>query len=370
MKNLARWCFVAATLGCSGCGGIGRIAEIAVVPNDVKADPKGADEASKKSKQVDEDDWWAGLREAKKEIETGAPARQESLAPMSKSAQAELLDQGRVLPATFESSALIRKLVRVADASLTSESATDVEIEASDVREFVADGMSKMSSEIGGSTFAVARNALKSKVHDVFEKYLIAYYKGKFVDRAGRSIAMPQIQGSISNDTITGFVHVLMEAFYDSMFRGLPAFYKLDGGKEVWLNAGKTAPTGVALGTIKKLEVKKAENPPKPEISEDAVDVMAYLADLGAEQSKAVSGWVLREFNDVTLSFVVGGNFAIGDNDTFSKVVDELLQTASRRTIEASMYGYFRKHPLAKDQSEAIQRLIKLVGEVRKALEK
>jgi hypothetical protein len=376
MKTLPGSCFAVVILTCSACGGLGRIPEVATVPHDALSEVPATDQAKRmEALKSGSEDWWAGLREAKAEIESksasGPTPKSDGLGLMSKKASEDLLSESsRVLPTTFENSVLIQKLVRVAEASITTEQASDIELTASDIRDFVSNAMGRVSPEVSGASYSVEETAVRSKVHSVIKKYLIAYYKGKFVDRAGRSITKPEVKGSISNDSITGFEHVVLEAFYDTVFNGLPAFWKTDAGKEVWLNSGKAEPTGVLLGVIKKEEVKPPETPPKAVITEDQVGVISYLADLGAEQSKAISGWVLREFSDVSLSFVIGGDFAIGDNDTFGKVVDELLQSASRRTIEASMYGYFRKHPLTENQTEAIQKLIKLVEEVRKAIEK
>src|SRR5262249_34003842 len=102
-------------------------------------------------------------------------------------------------------------------------------------------------------------------------------------------------------------------------------------------------------------------------LTESEVDAISYLADLGSDESKIVSGWVLREFSNLSISFVIGGSFAVGDNETFGKVVDEFFQSSSRRVIEATAYGYFEAHKRG-EYIDRIERLIKLIERVRNDL--
>jgi len=179
------------------------------------------------------------------------------------------------------------------------------------------------------------------------KQYLIVYYKGAFVDHAGRKVSKPEMkEGKIGNETITGLATVILEAVYDSLI-SVPAFYEKSGDKYVWLNKGKAMPTFVLLTVnaagdpdsrvAKQLEATTGIT--KPEL-----EAISFLSDLASEESKTVSGMVFRLFGGGELSFVIGGHLSIGNNKTLAEVVDTFFELSTYRTTEALAYAYFKVH--------------------------
>jgi hypothetical protein len=108
---------------------------------------------------------------------------------------------------------LVRKLVDAAYHNLIEGQTAQLEIDKSDVREFV----SMVTSNYGPRARVKSINDLlpKAVIH-----YLLAYYcdseKG-FVNREGTVYKRPEIKTSIGNDVICATVEIALEGFFDSL---------------------------------------------------------------------------------------------------------------------------------------------------------
>ncbi len=282
-----------------------------------------------------------------------------------------------VLSSGLAQSSLMRKLIdvnadafsidRARSATTGAPSLKPVSFTESDFTDFLKTDLQSANLQVWSSSVAgyqaraADRNALAMRR---IQSYMIAYFDGKFVDRRGTPIAKPAVKdGAISNDTITGFLTVFFEAVDDSLFR-VPVYFEMDANnKRKWLNPGEKEPTVAALskdanGAYDAEVVRNIAS--DTEITTDELHAIQFASAMASEQSKALSGFVFRIFSDMSLSFVVGGNFAFGNNDTAAKVVDCFFEVSSRRTTEALAYRYFSEHS-EKDYGAGLKELIDLI---------
>lgn len=169
--------------------------------------------------------------------------------------------------------------------------------------------------------------------------YLQSYFVGEngYVNREGTVLKRTEVKdGAITNDHITPIVEILAEAAWDTMLP-TPVWVKpKSGGKTPYHNASGKRPTvsvyAEGVGIEIDLEVKADGT--KDAITETELKAIRYLSGLAGDQSQIISGMLFRLLGDLELSFVVGGHFSFGDNETFSEMVDTLSEVALRRTAE------------------------------------
>jgi hypothetical protein len=257
------------------------------------------------------------------------------------------------LSSSLKESSLIRKFVQASRSAVIDGKKSSVLFSSEDFKQFTSDtlpllmagdetGQATAKEEavpVSGARVAGSR-AFDAAMFERIQKYLIVYFKGKFVDRNGRKLSKPEVKENIGNDTITGVFTVVFEAVSDSLFR-LPVFFKVgENNQHVCLTASGELPTAVILDENLKV-LTGADNDPNIAFTAREAAAIQYLSNLAGDQSKIVSGFVFRLFNNVEVSFVIGADFAVGDNDTLAKLVDTFFEVGSRRTTEVSFAKYF-----------------------------
>jgi hypothetical protein len=179
--------------------------------------------------------------------------------------------------------------------------------------------------------------------------YLTAYYNGEFVDRNGGTYSKPQIDLTITNETITALTAIFIEALVDyAIVDGkikAPIVYKTievdEKVTKVFLTAKNKTPTLVKV--VKKLTGEDdleyvIERVPassaEPGITKQKLNFIQFASGLAGESSQSLVGTIVRAFGGVNLGIVVFGRLSIGDNDTLSKLVDTIVENTSKRTTE------------------------------------
>jgi len=321
----------------------------------------------------------AGLTDDEKDESVEALAEKddpflEGLGP----AKAELGIEGSVSPLRQEApffpdglkSAAIRKLVQLNDRAIERDSAAnDTSFSPGEIQEFVEQAIATIEVSNAGDRPSISAlkegGQSKTTVAQRLQKYLILYYKGKFVDRFGNKLAKPEIKKSIGNGTITGLETVILEAFYDSLHR-VPVFYELQNGKKVWLNATGEEPSYAVVSENPKDVRQIGEAANGRGISRLELDAMQFLAQVAGTQSMALAGLVIRWFGALEGgALVVAGHFSVGDNDTLSDSVETFFEVSSRHATNALAYRLFRKHK----EHEKLGTLLGILKKLNEALE-
>ncbi|NIS63464.1 MAG: hypothetical protein GTO13_23090 [Proteobacteria bacterium] len=202
--------------------------------------------------------------------------------------------------------------------------------------------------------------------------YLEAYYNGKFVDRQGNKIGKPKLSNNISTDTIAATVQVFWEAMMDEVFVAFipnaappvmyvkqtilahyvenpiedpehPGLYimryKLKEPEHVekkFLTIDHNTPTVVTFDPSVAEEIETGNK--ESGITKRELELINKAAGLAGDRAKLGAGYVVRILGDIELSFVFGGHFSFGDNDTLAKVVETTLEVGARRFAEAMGY--------------------------------
>ena len=195
--------------------------------------------------------------------------------------------------------------------------------------------------------------------------YLKEYSTGEFVDRSGGRLARPQVSDSgVENDTIVGLTTVTLEAFYDHLFDGLPVytdrvekyegeFQPIDGEpglyREVFRKVTRTTflmdedriPTAALFRATPRQSVVLDG---RRGITADELEAIRFVSNLSGEQSKALSGFILRFFGAVEITFVIGPHFSVGDHETFAKLVETIVEVTARRLTEVAAHRFFLEY--------------------------
>jgi hypothetical protein len=208
----------------------------------------------------------------------------------------------------------------------------------------------------------------------VAQAYLNAYFKGKFVNRRGVKLAKPKIEGGkVDNATIAAVETVLLEAYFDHRFgTDAPVPFKYEkkyvpeylafpadpfyvAGFEYknvpqYLTDENAEPSATKFVGVQELVVPPAWDPEKPDratapegMSQDEYEVVRMLSGLSGEVKKQVSALVFRIFGGVEFSFVFGGHFSIGNNETLATIVTTLIEVAATRSMEFKWTEFFRE---------------------------
>jgi hypothetical protein len=208
----------------------------------------------------------------------------------------------------------------------------------------------------------------------VAQTYLKAYFQGKFVNRRGVKLAKPKIEaGKVDNATIAALETVLIEAYFDhrlgtdapvpfknkkeyvQKYLAFPAdpFY-VSGfeHKDVpqYLTDENAEPTATKFVGVRKLvdpaawdDANPDSNPAPEGMSPDEYEVVRLLSSLNGEVKKQISALVFQIFGGVEFSFVFGGHFAIGDNETLATLVTTLIEVSAARSMEFKWTEFFRQ---------------------------
>ena len=226
-------------------------------------------------------------------------ANQMGLGPQGKAARSP---EGP-LPSALVSSPLMQKLVKAnlyavqagTGRGLSNENFEDIQFKRRDFKHFVLNvvpalGVNSWAENNQPGSHANARTTdtdRKSEAFQRIQKYLAAYVAGKFVDRSGAFIAKPKIENNkIGNDSIVGFLTVILEATYDCLY-STPVFYETNSGKIVWLNAGGKEPCFAALakddqGSYNVKFVQEVSN--TSNITTSEVNAMQFFASVASDQ--------------------------------------------------------------------------------------
>jgi hypothetical protein len=198
----------------------------------------------------------------------------------------------------------------------------------------------------------------------VFKRYLAAYIDGDFVDRNGRKFSEPHIKDKVPNDVIAAPLAIFFEAYFDLKLN-YPILVDEVGDKLIYYPAGnEIQPTAAKLridGSPVVPVVKLAPDDTACGITRREAKAIGFASNLAASRSTTLSGLVLENFGDVEVAFVVGGNFSVGDNETFATLVKTMFEVVSRRVSERALYNlfYVYRSPGEGDPSSERQRRIK-----------
>lgn len=172
----------------------------------------------------------------------------------------------------------------------------------------------------------------------VFREYYRHYIKGDFVTRFGAKLAKPEIGKTIGNDTLTGVLTVFLEAVSDLALQ-TPVFKTTKDGKDVYFpGQSKEIPTSVAL-EITPVEAI-AENSEVCGVTKREAEAIAWLSNLAEDKSSILSGLALESLSGIELSLIIGGDFAIGDNETLAVLVKAFAGVTSKRVAEYGAYKF------------------------------
>jgi hypothetical protein len=196
--------------------------------------------------------------------------------------------------------------------------------------------------------FKTGSSAMENKrnLANIFKSYYMEYVSGNFVDRFGSKFSKPAIKTSIGNESISASLLVFMEVVADTNLN-TPVFYKGDGEDRIYYPAGtKDMPTAARIlidgKTVVPL-VEVSEDSAVCGVTEKEARAISYVANLAGDKSALLSKLVLESFGDFEISFVVGGHFSVGDNETLATILSTFLESVSRRGTERIAYEFFWK---------------------------
>lgn len=309
-------------------------------------------------------------------------------------------NRGQVLPDSLARTALMQDVVRGLDRVITyGEARVVLPLSQSDCIAFADTGVTTLFSLIDAPEKGAEqdRAAGDPDFMDMLWYYLREYTGGNFVDHSGGKMGKPQVSGAgIGNETIVGLMTVLLEAVMDyalivpvffseevDKYTPVPVadphredyyvyLYKKEKDKmKVFFTAENRKPTlaSYAEAFHKEGDYLKQIGPGS-KITENELKAIQFVASLSGEQSKALSGLLFRFFGDVEVSFVVGGHFSVGDNDTLARMIEAIVETVSRRVAEKFAYEILMKYDGALDRSmgtpdqfRSIDRLVDICSE-------
>lgn len=154
---------------------------------------------------------------------------------------------------------------------------------------------------------------------------------------------------------LTAVVAIVIEALFDCLLD--TPVYVIDGAYQTI--------KGREPSVCKYLQVGKEDivNPGVPGIDRKELKLIRSLSGLAGDRSKILSGAVYRLFGGAEISFVIGGNFSFGDNETLAKILDTLFEVAAKRISEEIAYqgflsvtvsGYPKKSTIGLSEAERL----------------
>lgn len=175
----------------------------------------------------------------------------------------------------------------------------------------------------------------RTNVAHVFKVYYLEYIMGNYIDRNGTSFSKPEIKKGISNDVLSAALMIFLDALSDTQLR-TPIF---KSGEKYYPSGFSVQPTASSKKIVKTIDA--STDPKKCGITVPEAKAMAFLANMAGDKSTLLSGLVLQAFAHVHASFVLGGNFAVGDNETFATLVKTFFESLARRGVERGAYEFF-----------------------------
>ena len=208
--------------------------------------------------------------------------------------------------------------------------------------------------------------------------YLRAYGSGSFIDRFGNNISKPTLSLSgVSDDDIQGLTTVFFEALFDCASK-VPVFYIVDskvnplysssknpnpkpGDKDdnlsvtyqrtyfkAYITNGGDIPSAITENVAKD-QLALLENPDGtagsgPGVYKNEAKKIQQIAKLAGKLSRSLTGLAFGFLNNVNVSFVIGADFAVGDNKTLMHLAQTLAETWSRRVAEYAAWEVFSKN--------------------------
>lgn len=165
-----------------------------------------------------------------------------------------------------------------------------------------------LSNNYGASNIVENGN----EVDEIIKSYFKLYYSNEngFVDRNGIKYSMPNITTSIGNNAITAIAKIVLEGIFDAILEN-PVYANStcvtkDEKKECtnkYLTAGGEQPSASKLKYVETIEVTMNKDDDTPGfITEDNINTIQYLSGLAGDQSKILSGMLVREFGGFELS--------------------------------------------------------------------
>lgn len=253
-----------------------------------------------------------------------------------------------VLPQELHRSAGVRKIVLVQlDAFLGKESGESIEITHDDIERLGSElaraaGMQALTAPAAQSRVYAASDRASTTFFETAQKYYAVYFSDRFVDSRGTKFEKFKLSAEVGNDTIGPFFSVLYEALLDSLVPPIVYYYE-DKGEWKVLNDSGHKPTAAVLGVAIEDRVKPASASPTTMVTKLEAQTVQFLAQVAAEQSKLLSGLVVRLFGAAELSFVIGGHFSFGDNETLATLCDIVFAGASHRAVSTLADQLFRE---------------------------
>jgi hypothetical protein len=278
----------------------------------------------------------------------------------------------KVLPRELQQSIGVRKVVTVQlDAFMGRESGDSIEFTHDDLERLGSElaraaGLAPQTAGGAQARSYAASDRAATKFFDTAQQYYAAYFSGRFVDSRGTKYEKFKVSAEVGNDTITAFFSVLYEALLDSIVP--PIVYYEDAAKTDVLNDSNERPTAAVIGLAIEDHAKPITDPGSPtQVTRLEAQAVQFLAQVAAEQSKLLSGLVVRLFGAAELSFVIGGHFSFGDNETLAKLSDAVFAGASHRAVSILADQLFRSDA---GEGQHLADLLAILRKVYKAIGK
>jgi len=241
------------------------------------------------------------------------------------------------------------------------------------------------AEEAGGAEKLKLCRGKRITLECLFAAYMTAYFNGEFVDRNGGTYSKPKIGMTITNETITSAVAILLEALFDFSIIdatnfNAPIIYDIDAAKPseaVWLTKANKRPTLVDVAVALQL----ADPPTKPftriiekkdakTLDGQRLCVVRLLGGAAGDAAQPLTGMIVRALGggNLGVSFGLGalGKFSFGDNETLTKLIDTVVENFPRRLTEATvsdyLYGKAADDPSTSDVVKAALAIASMIG--------
>lgn len=172
-----------------------------------------------------------------------------------------------------------------------------------------------------------------------FAQYLIAYYKGEFYDRFGKSVAKPDIGLTIPDAEVGAALTVMIEYLMD-LIDTTPVMGEGDpsSDKTVFYPGGKNGkkPTALTAGLAPYRDLAKKTSPCG--ITTDNAPLLMVVSSAAGDRAGSISGLVTQSFGGVSVGLGVLGKLSIGDNQLLATVVKVLASRLGTRITYALAY--------------------------------
>lgn len=243
-----------------------------------------------------------------------------------------------VLPEFVREDDAVQKITVALDQALNRRNESRLELSASDIRGLVQCASRSLSAQ------PASTRQDRGFVRRV-RTYLFAYYtsdKG-YVRRDGTVLKATKVGRAVTNEQIVPVVSIFVDAVLDEVLkvrldsdvkRPYPVLKSVDGQSY----AVKERPTVSRYQAEKLNESIDMNMVPAGDsgVTEDEFKGIRFVSGQAAENSEMLSGMAVRALGDIELSFVVGAHFSFGDNDTLARVVDTVVKSTVRGSVEAA----------------------------------